>query len=692
MAKSCGDAILRAFQADPSTTAVLVNDMNMLESIVVSETSDSQIVTIEAKCDWKAKKADISVSSGKKVNATATVVFVDRQAEKKAVQKDLKSSASHIALVKDAAADGEAERFTTSMAYRMVASLAHYDPTHKGVKECTLNSETMEACALVATKAQHRLAGSFGMHPCVFDNILQIATFVLNANENSRFDQEVYVVRGWDSAFLDETLDDSKQYETYVKMDTRDKEVATGDIAVLCGGNVIGRVKGVRVQRVPRRLMDVMFRPKGQAAAPAAAPKPAASSSSTPAVTVTPSAPAPAAAPASAPASGSQDLQKALSIVAEESGHSLEEFKDDDQLADLGIDSLLNLVIVSRFREELDIDLHPTFFMEITSIGALKQYFGEKSSDADSQTDSDSAGPSNSPSRAEPASGVLTPPSDISPHDSGDEGEKKARLVKTTSVVLQGKVTPGKPTMFLFPDGSGSATSYVNLPRVDKDIAVVAINCPYMTRPHEMVGTFEDITAILLAEARRRQPHGPYRLGGWSAGGAFAYCATQMLQAAGEEVESLVLIDAPCPVGLGKLPQIFFDFWKTIHEPGGPVADRPIPHWLMDHFQAVNKNLRGFTAKPMPKGKSPRTYVVWAARGTDNLEGFKKDRHLLTEAESEDLGFLMDDKTDFGPRGWEALIEGDLTIEKAMTSNHFTIMRGDGAKVTAGLIKKACFA
>lgn len=121
-----------------------------------------------------------------------------------------------------------------------------------------------------------------------------------------------------------------------------------------------------------------------------------------------------------------------------------------------------------------------------------------------------------------------------------------------------------------------------------------------------------------------------------------------MLLEAGQEVKSSVLIDAPCPVGLGKLPQVFFDFWKTIHDPGGPVADRPIPHWLMDHFQAVNNNLRSYTAQPLPPGSSPQTWIAWAARGIDNLAGFQS-RHLLTPKESDDLGFLMDDKPDFGP-------------------------------------------
>ena len=63
---------------------------------------------------------------------------------------------------------------------------------------------------------------------------------------------------------------------------------------------------------------------------------------------------------------------------------------------------------------------------------------------------------------------------------------------------------------------------------------------------------------------------------------------------------------------------------------------------------------------------------------------------MLTPEESADLGFLMDNETDFGTKGWEKLVEGKIEIEKAMTSNHFTITRSDGAKLGSELIKRAC--
>lgn len=683
MAFSCAESILKYFQGDATNTAILIKDLDMQEALIINDTPEPQIVRIDAKCSWKQKKVEVEISSvdnkGQpgKVHAKTTVVFDDLHQQKQSLQGML-STGPRLEFLKSTATLGQTERFTSSMAYRMVASLAHYDASHKGVKEAFLNSTTLEASSLISSAAQDRLPGDFKMHPCVFDSILQLATFVMNANENSRFDQEVYVVRGWDSLFLEGVLSHDNVYEAYVKMTAQDKNSSVGDIVIRQDNVLIGCIQGVRVQLVPRRLMDVMFRPKQDV------------------VKSQPSSNTFAAEPqvnaARKKTSEPSKLDKALSIIAEESGISIPEMKDEDQFADLGIDSLLILVIASRFREELHLDLGPLFFIDVSSVGAIKAYFGESAPPASSDEGLDTSASSSISTRSgSPDASSASSDSEMAPAEvvAKVQSVTAKKVPASTSILLQGTMNPKTKTMFLFPDGSGSATSYMHLPRVHEDVAVVAMNCPYMTSPQDMHGSFEDITKILLAEVRRRQPKGPYYIGGWSAGGAFAHYAARILIEAGEEVKALLLIDAPCPVGLGKLPQTFFDYWRTIHQPGGMVGDRPLPSWLMDHFKAVNENLRWYTAQPLPAGHSPKTYLIWAARGTDNLAAFP-GRHLLTPAESEDLGFLMDDKTDFGTKGWEKLVEGEIRVERAMTSNHFTITRGDGAKMLSGLIKTAC--
>lgn len=63
-------------------------------------------------------------------------------------------------------------------------------------------------------------------------------------------------------------------------------------------------------------------------------------------------------------------------------------------------------------------------------------------------------------------------------------------------------------------------------------------------RPHE---TFEEMATAYLAELRAVQPHGPYLLGGFSGGGITAYEMSRQLQAAGESVALLVMLDTYLP-------------------------------------------------------------------------------------------------------------------------------------------------
>lgn len=95
------------------------------------------------------------------------------------------------------------------------------------------------------------------------------------------------------------------------------------------------------------------------------------------------------------------------------------------------------------------------------------------------------------------------------------------------------------------------------------------------------------ISQAYIAEIRGRKPTGPYHIAGWSADGVSAYYAAQQLVSQDEIVESLILIDTPNPIGLGKLPSRIYTFleksglfgaFESSESAGSP------PAWLYDHF------------------------------------------------------------------------------------------------------------
>jgi amino acid adenylation domain-containing protein len=57
----------------------------------------------------------------------------------------------------------------------------------------------------------------------------------------------------------------------------------------------------------------------------------------------------------------------------------------------------------------------------------------------------------------------------------------------------------------------------------------------------------EDMAALYLAAIRQVQPAGPYLVGGWSSGGVIAFAIARQLEAEGERVERVVMLDTPAP-------------------------------------------------------------------------------------------------------------------------------------------------
>jgi thioesterase domain-containing protein len=58
------------------------------------------------------------------------------------------------------------------------------------------------------------------------------------------------------------------------------------------------------------------------------------------------------------------------------------------------------------------------------------------------------------------------------------------------------------------------------------------------------LATVEEMAGEYVAAIRRVQPHGPYAIGGWSVGGVLVYEMARQLQAAGERMRLLAIIDS----------------------------------------------------------------------------------------------------------------------------------------------------
>ncbi|MGG0383766.1 AMP-binding protein, partial [Priestia filamentosa] len=94
----------------------------------------------------------------------------------------------------------------------------------------------------------------------------------------------------------------------------------------------------------------------------------------------------------------------------------------------------------------------------------------------------------------------------------------------------------------------GNVFCYIQLARLLKNhCSFYGLQNPLVEK-RQMDGlTLSEVVQLYIEEVKRVQPEGPYRLGGWSLGGAIAYKIATVLRNQGEEVELLVLMDTKVP-------------------------------------------------------------------------------------------------------------------------------------------------
>ncbi|PQE21599.1 polyketide synthetase protein [Rutstroemia sp. NJR-2017a WRK4] len=786
IAMTLGDYLHEGGNPMKKNRGVEVADMSTTKPLLMKTPGKSELFRVSAEADWASQTAQLvfySVGShGEKTieHATCTVRFGDPDAWISEWNRTAYLVQSRMQNLRDATQSGQYHLIKRGLVYKLFENCVEYGEKFQGIEQVYLDSKSHEATARVAFKDE---STCFYGNPYYIDSLGHLSGFIMNATESFDYKAQVFLNHGWESIRCAVKLSPENKYDTYVKMRSLDGKKFVGDVYIFHGDTVIGVNQGVAFQTVPRKVLDTLL-PKAKAAGAktakdvttistersSAAPK---SVVRQPEISKKPVKEQAPVQPRQAKLSEPPVVMQAMNIIVEESGISMDELKNDTVFDDVGVDSLLSLAITGRFREELNIDVSSSVFMDYPTVGELKKLLGGSSGSVEASEDSCKSSIIESSSSSDSGSAVT----EITDLDEDDHAEKSTggnaeevatinaiatvlseeigvtleevwkapslaelgldsllsldiigrlredlnidlpsdifmdadmaaikkalfgesstpqtsdqvavvpkpvvnsppsvALPPATSVVLQGRLRTARKILFLFPDGSGSATSYAPLPIVAPDTAVVGLNCPYMRRPQDMKCGLQDLTAPYLAEIRRRQEHGPYYLGGWSAGGICAYDAAATLIGEGEQVASLVLIDSPNPINLQKLPVRMYDFLSSVGM-FGSGSTKALPEWLLPHFLAFIDALALYEPKPMPKGMAPVTHAIWAAEGVYNSTGGKKLEPQPDD--TREMMWLLNNRTNFGPNGWDQLVGTEsLNIEVLEGANHFTMMDG----------------
>nr|POF02469.1 atrochrysone carboxylic acid synthase [Quercus suber] len=308
---------------------------------------------------------------------------------------------------------GIANRLSHTMAYLLFANnLVDYATKYRGMQSVVMYE--LEAFADITLTSQS--GGTWTLPPYFIDSVAHLAGFVMNVSDANDCKNNFCVTPGWASLRFAKPLVAGAKYRSYVKMiqTNEDPTVYLGDVYVMQESSIIGMCGGIKFRRYPRVLLDRFFSPP-DAGEPAHAatktviasiksaltvPKPSVSKTDhmTAALThrtpepvleqtqVQLSLPAPiqATPTASVPKSaakveGNPDsiVIKAMSLVADEAQLELTDLEDEASFENLGIDSLMSLVIAEKFRKQLGVVVNGSLFMEYPTVGDLRSWLIE---------------------------------------------------------------------------------------------------------------------------------------------------------------------------------------------------------------------------------------------------------------------------------------------------------------------------
>ncbi|RYP55311.1 hypothetical protein DL768_000066 [Monosporascus sp. mg162] len=361
--------------------------------------------------------------------------------------------------------------------------------------------------------------------------------------------------------------------------------------------------------------------------------------------------------------------------ICAEMGVEVEEIIAAPDLAALGMDSLMTLSILGILRERTGLNIPSDLLGHNPSLKEIEKTLGI----ADKPK---RVAPAPKPSVAKAPKMEPKPQASAKIHAAVDAYPHR----KATSVLLQGNHRTAKKQLFLIPDGSGSATSYTEIADLGPQVAVWGMFSPFMKTPEEYKCGVYGMATKFIEEMKRRQPEGPYAVGGWSAGGVIAYEVVNQLTKANEEVSHLLIIDAPCPITIEPLPKGLHAWFASIGllGEGDSESAKKIPHWLLPHFAASVTALSNYTAEPIAKEKCPKVMAIWCEDGvcklpTDPRPDPYPTGHAL---------FLLDNRTDFGPNRWDEYLDIEKMTFRHMPGNHFSMMHGDLAKQLEGFLRE----
>jgi iterative type I PKS product template protein len=412
MALTVGEHMYKSLLPKSKEVHMNVTDMEVLHAQVAQRDKNSaQLLMLEADidltvCAVQIKWYNVSADGSRSENAFAssTVRFEEPAvwlSEWERVEHLIKG---RIDTLTQMAAEGTANRLSKNMTYNLFENVVNYTDKYRGMTSVVLHEH--EAFADVSLVPERH--GTWHTPPHWIDSVFHLAGFIMNGSDASNTKDFFYVTPGWASSRMIKPLEADAPYRSYVRMfPTKEANMYAGDVYVLQHETIVGMMGQIKFRRIPRLLMNQFFSPpdsKKPVAGvngnsklrapphdastfnPNAAAQASIASTKQP-IDIVPTAShfsqelksqisaetkAPTATVGQEDSSSTSVIDDCLRLIAREAGLEPDQLTDDASFVELGVDSLMSLVLSEKFRTELQLEVKSSLFLEYTRIGELR--------------------------------------------------------------------------------------------------------------------------------------------------------------------------------------------------------------------------------------------------------------------------------------------------------------------------------
>ncbi|KAI0438313.1 polyketide synthase [Xylaria telfairii] len=402
MAYTLATRILEKSQLNcPFDVGLNVADFEYHEPVVkLPNTNARQLISMTAETDLSKEKREVQVRWHNPAKdlwyAHATVSFEDTRAWQADWSRSTRLVTSRIETLYNMVDAGKADKLTKELAYSLFGKLVRYSAMYQTMQNVVLHND--EAVAEVVFPADDA-GGSWTVPPHFIDGLISLSGFILNGGTFFNNTDNFFITPSWKSMRFTRPLAPGVKYLAYVRMVPEDGHAFVGDVYVLQDSEIVGVVEAIKFLQWPRVMLNRFFRPPDASAKTTAVSKipnllqarpqppsvpapvtiplvsaPGSDHSGSSAIIITPpNQELESVVPEAGALKSSDTVSRALGILAEELAVDIGLIADGAHIADLGLDSLMSLVVSQRLREELGIEIRDAFFLEIKTIADLKE-------------------------------------------------------------------------------------------------------------------------------------------------------------------------------------------------------------------------------------------------------------------------------------------------------------------------------